>query len=270
MSGMHSFRKTAAGLVLAVSAAGTASSQDVPAPAPAPTGLYGFSPVPVTTPVPEPQTAAAAAECQPSMEYGQRPATFWERFHYRRWEKKRCAQERWLGYPEEFCEQPLGTALYGQMNTQIANGVAAKLVLYQFDFVQGSDQLNLKGKERLARHLTSMSANFYPLLIEPTPDSPGLDESRRLNVQRTIGQLQTPVVADRVVVGAPIPAGLPGRHGLLLDANFMRDTRNGGTTNLAPGSFRAGGSIQGSGTSSNAGTFGGGSGASSAGSGYIP
>lgn len=270
MSGIHSFRKTAAGLALAVSAVGTASAQDLPSPIAAPSNQFGFSSVPAATPVPEPQAAVPAAECQPSTEYGHRPATFWERFHYRRWEKKRCAQERWLGYPEEFCEQPLGTALYGQMNTQIANGVAAKLVLYQFDFVQGSDQLNAKGKERLARHLTSMSTNYYNLLIEPTPDSPALAESRRAAVQQTIAQMQTPVGADRVIVGMPTPNGLPGRHALLLDANMMRDTRNGGTTNLAPGSFRAGGSIQGYGTSSNSGSFGGGSTSSGSSSGYTP
>src|SRR5262245_53999995 len=41
---------------------------------------------------------------------------------------KRHWQEAFVGYPEEFCEWPLGWALYAHGRTMVANGEAAGLV----------------------------------------------------------------------------------------------------------------------------------------------
>src|SRR5262245_29498500 len=78
--------------------------QDTPMAAPSRPGpcyTTPFGPV-VTTPVPMPK-----CEC-----------------HGRR-HKARC-QAKFLGYPEEFNEWPLGWSLYTNNNIQVANGYAAR------------------------------------------------------------------------------------------------------------------------------------------------
>ena len=234
MPGSQKWCDMAAGLAFAALAAGTSTAQDLPSPS------YGFSPVPVP--------AVAPAACSPgsgSCQSTYCEGSFWERHQMRKWEKKRRMQYAFMGYPEEFCEQPLGMALYGNLNTQIANGVAAKLVLYHFDFVDGGSQLNWKGRQQLAKHAAVMNGNVYPLVIEQSPDQPELDEARRAAVQQALTQNQSPISVDRVVVGIPTAVALPGQQAVGLNANLQRDTQAGGVSNLAPGSFRAGGIIGG-------------------------
>ncbi len=117
------------------------------------------------------------------------------------------------GLPEEFIPQPLGGSLYANCNVQVANGIAAQLMLYHYDFVDGTDQLNLKGRDRLQQLAGLLCASPAPLIIERTPYAPGLDQARRLAVLNALGQGPVPVPADRVVIGPPLARGTgwPGR-----------------------------------------------------------
>lgn len=232
MPGTHKWRETAAGLAFAALVAGTSAAQELPSPS------YGFSPVPAVAP-------AACQQPNDTCYATYSGGSFWDRYHQRKWEKKRRKQDAFLGYPEEFCEQPLGMALYSQLNTQIANGIAAKQVLYHFDFVDGGSQLNWKGRQQLAKHAATMNGNAYPLVIEQSIDQPELDEARRLAVQQSVTLSQYPISVDRIVVGIPTAVALTGQQAAGLNANLQRDTRAGGVSNLAPGSFRAGGAIGG-------------------------
>lgn len=236
MPDSQNWREMAAGLTFAALVAGTSTAQEPPSPS------YGFSPVPAAT-VP---LATAHTQCNGSCQTTSNGGgSIWERYQQRKWEKKRRKQDAYLGYPEEFCEQPLGMALYGHLNTQIANGVAAKLALYEFDFVEGGSQLNWKGRQQLAKHAAAMNGNMYHLVIEQTPGQPELDEARRVAVQQTLAQSQYPISFDRVVVGIPTAVALPGQQATGLNANLLRDTQAGGVSNLAPGKFSAGGTIGG-------------------------
>ncbi len=258
MLGLNAWRKTAAGITFSVLAAGVSLADELP-PGPA----YDLLPIPADTSLSRSNgnpVAVIGIPSQASPVSAEYCGTWWERYQFRKWEKKRRLQEKFLGYPEEFQEPPQGLSLYGQMNAQIANGAAAKLVLYQFDFMANSPQLNSKGQERLARHIAAMNSNNFPLVIEQTPEIPALAESRRTSVQQELLQAQSTVSLDRIVVGTPAAISLPGRQAILLDLNLLRDTRNGGTTNLAPGSFRAGAAIQGMGNSGNSGMNSGGTG----------
>ena len=245
MQGSQSWREMAAGFTFAALVAGTSVAQDLPAPS------YGFSPVPAVTPAVNEAGMpgqAACPQCNEGYQTTYCEGSFWERWQMRKWEKKRRHQYAWWGYPEEFCEQPLGMALDCQFNTQIANGIAAKLVLYQFDFLEDGSRLNAKGQQQLAKHAAAMNGNLFPLVIEQTPDEPELDAARRAAVQQALTQSRFPISFDRIVVGTPTAVGLPGQQATGLNANLLRDTQNG-VTNLAPGNFRAGGSILGTGTS---------------------
>ena len=71
------------------------------------------------------------------------------RWWYHKTQCKRRLQECALGYPEEFNEWPLGSSLYAHGRTQVANGNAARMVFYHYDFVEGSPQLNVRGRDKL-------------------------------------------------------------------------------------------------------------------------
>jgi hypothetical protein len=150
-----------------------------------------------------------------------------------------CGRQRTYGscwgLSEEFIPQPLGGFLYAHCNVQVANGIAARLVLYHYDFVDGTDQLNLKGRDRLQQFAGLLCACPAPLIIERTPYTPGLDQARRLTVLNALGQGPAPVPADRVVIG-PAPArGLDGLEGEIVFQNLLIQTQSGGTAQGAGG-----------------------------------
>jgi hypothetical protein len=61
----------------------------------------------------------------------------------------------------------------------VANGEAARMVLYRYDFEDGSPMLNARGLDELARIAALLPQNFYPLVVERTPCDPGLAEARK-------------------------------------------------------------------------------------------
>jgi hypothetical protein len=134
-------------------------------------------------------------------------------------------------------EPPLGASLYAHMNTQIVNGALARLVLYRYDFCDpGSANpagLNSHGARRLAE-LSRIMENIgcYPLVIEPTPGKPELDEARRREVLRQLSTSTFTVPDGWVVVAQPAARGLSGEEAEAIYANQMHDVVSGGTTPL--------------------------------------
>lgn len=133
-----------------------------------------------------------------------------------------------MGYPEEFEEPPLGASLYAHDKTQIANGEAARMVLYRYDFEEGRDQLNRRGMDQLAKIAALLPGNFFPVVIEPTASQPELDESRRQAVLHELNLGRFPVPAERVTVGRPIAAGLSGQEAMIVHGTLLINTTRGG------------------------------------------
>jgi hypothetical protein len=131
--------------------------------------------------------------------------------------------------PEEFIPLPLGACLYAYGNTMVANGVAARMVLYHYDFVDGTDQLNLRGRDQLVKLAGLLCENPAPLVIERTPCTPGLDEARRLAILNELGRMQVALPPDRVVIGQAIALGLRGIEGEIIFTNLLINTQSGGT-----------------------------------------
>ena len=121
----------------------------------------------------------------------------------------RCQANFW-GYPEEFIPVPLGGAIYDHFRTQVANGEAARMVLYHFDFLCGSSALNLRGNDQLGKIALLLKNNTCPIIIERTPDQPALAEARRLAVLQVLGGHGIAINPRRVVVGLPLANGLSG------------------------------------------------------------
>lgn len=122
-------------------------------------------------------------------------------------------------------DMPLGYFLNEHFATQISNGEAARMVLYRYDFIDGTARLKLKGKRRLAEIAKMIPTNFHPVVIQQTVVRPSgdsetdqkrqlaadaLDRMRRDAVLEALREMTIPVPEERVRVGYPIVPGLRG------------------------------------------------------------
>jgi hypothetical protein len=123
---------------------------------------------------------------------------------------KANAQACMWGYPAEFVPVPLGQSVHAPFQAMVANGEAARMVLYRYDFVEGSDALNLRGRDQLGKIAALMGHNNFPLIVERTPEAPAVAEARRMAVLNILGHNGVAVAPERVVIGVPIAHGLSG------------------------------------------------------------
>ena len=166
---------------------------------------------------------------------------------------KRSCWSRWghslhdcfLGYRDQYEAPLLGYYLYLHGHTQVANGDAARMVLYHYDFVEGSDQLNPRGKYQLAKIAALLPQIFNPIIIEATADAPGMDEARRVAVVRELAKGPFPVPAERVVVGRPISVPLRGVEAERIYHNLLLNTESQGVRGTGGGITAAGGAATG-------------------------
>ncbi len=200
-----------AGLMIAGTGAPAATAQEAPAasaPLPAPT-LPGAVTEGVSRRAPLTRHPRPSPPPPGTCTCGDRRGL--SRWRWHRTQCKRHLQEHFLGYAEEFNEWPLGEALYAHGRTQAANGLAARMVFYQCDFVDGTSQLNVRGRDKLATVAATLPTTFFPVVIERTPTVPGLDQSRQSPALLTeLAQAKFPVPAERVVIGPRIANGMTG------------------------------------------------------------
>lgn len=134
-------------------------------------------------------------------------------------------QGKFAGYPEDFAPRSLGASLYDTNRVMVANGAAAKLVLFDFDFEPGTSRLRPRGHDQLVRMTAQLAASPYPLIIERTLDNPALAEARRATVLAELAAGPLPVPADRVLVGMPKPYGMAGNDADIIYSNGLQRTR---------------------------------------------
>lgn len=199
----------AAGIFLGV-AAGSALAQELELPAPRSWPSFAL-----------PQNPDLSAQPPTPVGPSPPPGTFRERL-------SAACRKYFLGYVEEFEAVPLGHDVHVNMETQVLNGEAARMVLYQFDFVDQTSCLNLRGKDQLAKVAAMLDHNFFPIVIERTPAHPELAEARRLAVLNALAAGPFPVPPMRVVIGQPPATGLQGREANLIYLNLLNMTRSGG------------------------------------------
>jgi hypothetical protein len=150
---------------------------------------------------------------------------------------------------------PFGAALNAHLNAQICNGLAARMVLYHYDFCDaaGADagQLNEHGMARLADIARMFPRScFHPILIERSSCNAALDAARREYVVRMLGQMNASVPDALVVVGKPATPGLSGQEAVLLHKNLIEQTKAAATAASAAGGGVLGGASSGSGQTS--------------------
>ena len=103
----------------------------------------------------------------------------------------------------------------------MANGNAARMVFYHYDFVEGTAQLNVRGRDKLVKVAQLLPATFLPVVIERTPSTPGLDEQRRAVLLAEHSGSRFPIPPERVVIGPPIAAGLTGYEAMFVYGNQL-------------------------------------------------
>ena len=130
------------------------------------------------------------------------------------------------------CEPPLGFFMYAAVNTQIANGEAARMVLYHYDFIQANDQLNARGAARLNKIAQLLPQNPFPVVIQQSLENRVLDEARRRTVLRELAKKPFPVAEQRVVIGEPPARGLDGVDAEAIHENLLEQMKSGSTIGL--------------------------------------
>jgi hypothetical protein len=193
-----------AGLMLAGARGPAASAQEGPIAAAPPPAASLPGPMAEAAPVPGPPAPPASGGCTCGNRRGL------SRWRYHRTHCKRHLQDSFLGFAEEFNEWPLGESAYAHARTQVANGQAARMVFYHYDFVDGTPQLNTRGRDKLAAVAATLPTNFFPIVVERTPREPGLDDSRKSVLLAELGRGAFPVPAERILIGPSIAHGMTG------------------------------------------------------------
>ncbi len=134
--------------------------------------------------------------------------------------------ERWL-VSEEPDPLPLGQLLYKHLGAQAGNGIAARMVLYDYDFQRGGAHLTARGQEELARITALAMHNPFPIVIERTLGDHGLADARRFTVVVEISRHAMPLPAERIVVGPPPANGLSGVEAVLIYETMLGQTKSG-------------------------------------------
>jgi hypothetical protein len=167
------------------------------------------------------------------------PRNFQDRWHY-------FMQYHMWGFPSQFPAVPLGKFMYQHGQTEVANGTAVFMTLYHFDFEDCSDKLNLHGRDQLAKIASLLPQNFFPIVIERTPEAPALAEARRAAVLHELAHGPFPVPPQRVVIGPSLGDDLRGVEAQLVNQNVMIQTLTRGV-GAAQGLGGGGGGLGGAG-----------------------
>lgn len=169
----------------------------------------------------------------------------------RAWQARRKAhcQEHLCGYPHEYLRPALGQAMQATLEAQKRAGRAARLALYEFDFVPGSDELRPRGLQQLARIAQWIPSTPGEVLIEPSAYGAEVDEARRARVWQLLSGTPGGVPPEGVRVARPTVTGLDSVTGLLIESTRREQTAGrggaGGGGAVGGGTGAASGSILG-------------------------
>jgi hypothetical protein len=123
--------------------------------------------------------------------------------------------------------RPLGATVYAPFQLQVAKGIMARMIFYDYDFIAGTDRLNCRGQERLA-----WIVRMYPhypshVVVTPTPWNPPLAQARRMAVVQAL-QPALGLAPEMVVIGPPFAGELRGTEIEILYLRLLENTKAGG------------------------------------------
>ncbi len=118
--------------------------------------------------------------------------------------------DTYIGRPEMFYEPPLGYYARNAFGVMKAKADPHRFTLYRSDFLPGTNRLSPQGSARFNLMASRLSCWLGPVVIEWSPDEPGLAEARRDAVVGMLASAGQPVVPERVIIG---PSTYPGTLG---------------------------------------------------------
>jgi hypothetical protein len=161
--------------------------------------VWAQAPMPATGPVPDPACERAG------------PGRRFFRHSFR------VLQDQWIGYPQEFVEPPPGFYIAETYGIMKAKADPHRFTFYRSDFLDGTSQLSPSGASRFNVMATRVQGWPGPILVEWSPETPALAESRRQAVLALLQNVGMPVIPERVVIG---PSRYPGMLGTDAANNF--------------------------------------------------
>jgi hypothetical protein len=189
----------------------------IPLPQPRRTVIVPATPQPGT--IVAPPNASCGPNCADKGDFW----SAWARWHNQK--HADCQAHMW-GYPQEWKAPPLGATMHTHFRVMVANGEAAGMVLYRYDFAdRASDSLNLHGRDRLTKIACMMAQNSYPIIIERTPEAPEVAEKRRTAILNILSMNNIPVTPDRVIIGPSIAFGMSGIEADRIQALMLENLR---------------------------------------------
>jgi hypothetical protein len=126
-------------------------------------------------------------------------------------------QDNFVGYPAEFVEPPVGFYQAEHYKVMRAKANPARFTLYKSDFLDGTARLSPTGASRF--NIMAAKARTWPgpVVVEWSPDQPGLAEARRAAVQALLQESGLPIMPERVVIA---PSPYPGLLGTNASDNY--------------------------------------------------
>lgn len=153
----------------------------------------------------------------------------------------------YFGYDPEAWVRPFGDATLDHLEKQVANGVAARMTLYGYDFAmasKGEVKLNPAGWQQLAKIADLAQRSEFPIVIEATPGNKNGEQRRREAVLNALRAMGSEVAADRVVVAQPAARGVSGEESIIIYNNLLQQTQARG--NVVSDQFTTDGTSSGS------------------------
>lgn len=119
-------------------------------------------------------------------------------------------KDKFIGYPDQFAEPPLGFYLNENLNTMKAKADPHEFFLYQSDFIREGTTLSPTGAQRLSLIVNRLDCWLGPIVVEWTPEQPELAEARKALVLSAMTNAGIGIDPDRILIG---PSPYPGLIG---------------------------------------------------------
>ena len=148
------------------------------------------------------------------------------------WCRPTGSAPRWTETECDCPAAPLGASLAAFRNVMRTERHNVSMILYRYDFVDDSEQLNARGRSRLAELIALSATNAASLTIEDVREDPRLAMLRRETVLSELMRRSSGISPDRVVIRSADWPQLRGEESELIRHRQLKQTTNGGPGSL--------------------------------------
>jgi hypothetical protein len=161
----------------------------------------------------------------------------------------RWLADTYIGRPDMFYEPPPGYYVRNIFGTMKAKADPHRFMLYRTDFLPGTNRLSPPGAARFNLMASRLPGWLGAVVVEGTPDEPGLAEARRHTVLAALAARGQIIVPERVMIGPMLYPGTLGTDGAnYYNIMITRDLAAPSSYTLSPNSVSSFAGQIGSGT----------------------